>query len=153
MPKTTKKTLEKMIQTYENHKPIHKSKIIPIKLANVDIDMIPLVNWLNSFEKVMTFTCCQGDPDKAGFKDGFKSLPQISFMCRDFSVLEHITKKISMWRAEIAGQGGHVHLSVSWNDFSMDPLVFNLEFSNKAAFKKFLEVAGIDKNQKLKLSS
>jgi tRNA(Phe) wybutosine-synthesizing methylase Tyw3 len=39
----------------------HPTKTIAIKKASVDEMMIPLINWLNSYESIYTTYCCQGD--------------------------------------------------------------------------------------------
>ena len=45
----------------------HKTKEITIKTAHIDEDMIPLVDWLNSFDDVTTLFCCQGDEEDERF--------------------------------------------------------------------------------------
>jgi len=52
----------------------HKTKSICIKKAKIDINMIPIVNWLNSFSSITTQYCCEGNKD-------FK--PYVLFICTD----------------------------------------------------------------------
>jgi hypothetical protein len=44
-------------------KNVHKTKSIIIKKGDVDVGIIPLVKWLNSFENVITAYSCQGSED------------------------------------------------------------------------------------------
>ena len=54
-------------------------------MADVDVEMIPLVNWLNSYQSVWTHFCCQGEPRKDGETDESYSLnqPYVLFTCID----------------------------------------------------------------------
>jgi len=47
---------------------MHETELIPIKVAEIDKEMVPIVRWLNSYEDVWTLFCCQGnDEDKQPF--------------------------------------------------------------------------------------
>lgn len=39
----------------------HDTKNIVLKRANVDVLMVPVVKWLNSYDHVSTHGCCQGE--------------------------------------------------------------------------------------------
>ena len=65
----------------------HPTRNIPIKMIAVDEGMIPVVNWLNSFESVTTSYCCQGGPDPH-CPDGQD--PYIVFHCWDKPTLVYI---------------------------------------------------------------
>lgn len=39
----------------------HKFKNIAIKQADVDIEILPIIRWLNSFKDTITLYCCEGD--------------------------------------------------------------------------------------------
>lgn len=40
----------------------HPTRRTVIKAADVDVLMVPLVNWLNALDETTTLYCCQGDP-------------------------------------------------------------------------------------------
>jgi hypothetical protein len=62
-----------------------------IKTANIDTKMVPVVNWLNRFESVVTKFCCQGGQDFGGKK----SSPYVVFACDDPVDLMNIVNKVS----------------------------------------------------------
>jgi len=71
----------------------HKQKKVKIKnrYYNIDIKIIPLVRWLNSFQSVVTQFSCQGD--KVQKRTTF--LPYVSFFCEDSKDLNNIVRKIN----------------------------------------------------------
>jgi hypothetical protein len=53
----------------------HPTRSTIIKRAQVDVLMVPLVNWLNRFDEVHTLACCQGQEGKpTGLKIDGKEL-------------------------------------------------------------------------------
>jgi hypothetical protein len=71
----------------------HPAREVVIKRAAVDVLMVPLVNWLNSFEEVTTLFCCQGSPEESEEKLS-KDPAYVLFLChcplRLMSVLKEI---------------------------------------------------------------
>jgi hypothetical protein len=65
---------------------LHNTKEIIIKKAEVDEKIIPFVNWLNSFQSVITEYSCQGDSENR---------PYVLFKCYDHYDLIDILKLIS----------------------------------------------------------
>ena len=61
----------------------HKTKKVIIKEADVDIDISPVVEWLNKFKDVFTLFSCQG---------GEKSNSYVLFCCMDNLTLIKILK-------------------------------------------------------------
>jgi hypothetical protein len=61
----------------------HPTTKIPLKFAHVDTKMIPLVNWLNSYDSINTQFCCQGNPRKENQTDDDYEIhrPYILFTC------------------------------------------------------------------------
>jgi len=45
---------------------IHKTRRIPLKMIEVDLLIIPIVDWLNSFPGIFTLHSCQGDYLESG---------------------------------------------------------------------------------------
>jgi len=56
----------------------HEQKNIPLKTISVDSDIIPLVNWLNSFDDIFTLYSCKGND---------LNKPWITFFCNKQSTL------------------------------------------------------------------
>jgi hypothetical protein len=62
----------------------HKTKSITIKRADVDVPMIPLINWLNSsFGDLTTEFCCQGDKNSGCY---------VLFRCFDWQELDRLAR-------------------------------------------------------------
>ena len=89
----------------------HKTQRIPIKMEDVDINIIPVVVWLNSFSSVITLFSCEGDEvdeDDDEF-DVLSKKPYVLFICSDQMQLMHIleysqqvsTTEISMHNTQI----------------------------------------------------
>ena len=73
----------------------HKTREIPLKLIEVDLNIIPVVNWLNSFETVYTFFSCEGSDSKP---PRTSYLPYVLFWCFDSNDLFDIMKKIDSFQ-------------------------------------------------------
>lgn len=61
----------------------HQAKPISVKTALVDEMMIPLIEWLNSYESIHTTYCCQGEPwdSEKSEEDNKFYAPYVSFIC------------------------------------------------------------------------
>jgi tRNA(Phe) wybutosine-synthesizing methylase Tyw3 len=79
----------------------HLTEEIVIKKAHVDLGMIPLINWLNSFETVTTYFCCEGD-ESVDIIDK----PYVLFTC--FDSIELITILTTFQHHSIT--------EIHWND-------------------------------------
>ena len=64
---------------FESNDNKHKSKLLPIKEAWVDEEIVPLVNYINDFVGVYTTSNCQGDT-----KDDPGLLPHVSFIGTEY---------------------------------------------------------------------
>lgn len=60
----------------------HKTMRIRIKKnrikADVDVHMVEIVNWLNSYDSIITSNCCEGDDEDS---------PYVEFVCTDTEIL------------------------------------------------------------------
>jgi len=65
----------------------HKTKHIAIKTGEIDVEIIPIINWLNSYDFIITLYCCEGreegDPgwdseNKGNINSSYQ--PYISFL-------------------------------------------------------------------------
>lgn len=75
---------------------MHTTKLLTIKQAQVDLEIIPLINWLNSYESVVTQYSCEGEHCEEEDEDLQLKRPYILFTCNNLidlisilSVLEH----------------------------------------------------------------
>lgn len=50
----------------------HKTESVSLGKADIDVGIIPTINWLNSLKGVQTTHCCQGHPDER---------PYVTFRC------------------------------------------------------------------------
>jgi len=71
----------------------HATKKILIKEANVDIDIIFLVDWLNARPGIITQWSCQGDYD---LNQHERSLPYVRFFCDDRKSLIEVQQLVQM---------------------------------------------------------
>lgn len=97
----------------------HKTKSISLKRINVDIKIIPIVDWLNSFDSVFTKFSCEGGKHK----------PYIVFSCDSSRDLFEITRRV--------GTYGVVSIRPALDIRLMD---FYIEFESKKDLKYFVEV-------------
>jgi hypothetical protein len=76
---------------------VHATQRVSIKVADVDRKMVPLVNWLNSFEEVTTLWCCEGEPRVEGKEAKAQDQPYVMFTCTSLAVLILILDVIRIW--------------------------------------------------------
>lgn len=75
---------------------IHKTVDIVIKRAEVDEEIVPLVEWLNSFKGVVTLYCCQGHTKEEVCEDGrFPYSTYVLFTCSNQWSLMQILEKMT----------------------------------------------------------
>ena len=115
---------KKKKQKYD-HDPYHQTKRIVIKDADVDVGIIPVVEWFNSFESVITQFSCQGIDDP----DGIGDCPKVYFQCIDRLDLLKILREIRNYNC---------HMTIDWN-FDEYPVRYCLHFLNAGALKVFIE--------------
>jgi hypothetical protein len=75
---------------------MHDMKLVPVVNAMVDVEIIPLIEWLNTLPGVTTCYSCQGDED---------SKPYVLFRCEDEEGLYPIYKQLTgyadlIWNAQ-----------------------------------------------------
>lgn len=61
----------------------HPSSATIIKKAKIDKKIVPLIKWLNSFDSVVTWHCCQGEMREKGKNPECK--PYVTWTCRTAS--------------------------------------------------------------------
>jgi len=130
---------------YKNKR--HKTKKIstPTGPANVDVEIIPIVNWMNSFDGIFTKYCCQGSVETIEENLSYASMdmeivhkhkyynnPYVMFNCSnldslykifkildDFSEsnkIEHIGLKYHQIKYSLSFLDGEVAYTVKWYD-------------------------------------
>lgn len=73
----------------------HETKNISLKTADVDIKIIPVVQWLNTFAGILTLNSCEG----AG--RGHDKQPYIHFACLKDNSLKHVVLKLKDFRYDL----------------------------------------------------
>lgn len=66
----------------------HPTENIAVKTADVDVEMVTIIKWLNSFDWLTTISCCQGC-------DEFP--PYVTFWAYMDSDLVKVVEKLSMY--------------------------------------------------------
>jgi hypothetical protein len=108
----------------------HKEKTISLKcgLVPVDVKIIPLVQWLNNFASVETYSSCEGD-------NGADAHVFFTANNRD---LIYITKSLEIWYYD-----DDISLEVGYNPVKpseMPYLKYTLTFKTSNRFKRALEI-------------
>lgn len=124
--------------------PEHVKVTVPIKSAKVDRLMVPVVNWLNSFEDVWTSSCCEGydedelsdEPDEQGGMVCHE--PYVVFSCDSLDSLIAIFQKIESGEYDetVFARGEIDWHSLGQNGFGR--LVYCLRFYNKSRLREFI---------------
>ena len=74
----------------------HETSQVYIKKAAVDIDILPVVTWLNSMHGTYTLWSCQGGGE---LRDEDVYCPYIRFVCMDVDEFEHIVSVVKSYYA------------------------------------------------------
>ena len=97
----------------------HETVLVPIKFAEVDKGIVPVVKWLNGFSSVCTFHSCEGDR---------RCKPYVLFvMDMDWSRNLDIILQLLNRFAEI---------EISYDEMRR----YTVRFRNRSALKKFVKM-------------
>lgn len=99
----------------------HKTETVGLKEAEIDIKIIPVIQWLNEFENVYTTHCCEGGEPP-------NEKPYVVFMCNDFFDLMKIVRDTR----------NYANCEIFWLEDYM-PLRYNLQFAHKKTLKDFID--------------
>lgn len=75
----------------------HPTKTIPIKSADIDINIIPIIRWMNSFPGIYTRYSCEGDyplNDYYGQLSNEARKPYVSWLCFDNKDRDKVLQKL-----------------------------------------------------------
>ncbi len=95
----------------------HKTREIAIKKAQVDIGIIPLVDFLNGFDGIITRWSCEGYPARSKKVD----LPYINFYAEDLQSIQFLLKELQSAPCTVHIQSASELISMS----------FAIRFENK----------------------
>ena len=119
----------------------HETQPISLKEADIDIEMIPVVKWLNSFDGVNTRHCCEGDDGSWEFQK-----PYITFTCNSLLTLAIIVEKLTEVPTAKAplldSYKEYGRCEVQWQDilcYGTEQLLFDIRFNTKARMLEFIE--------------
>jgi hypothetical protein len=106
----------------------HETATICIKTAAIDVLMVPVIQWLNSFEEVCTSGCCEG------WDDGPPERPYVQFTCSSLLSLALILRRFR--------KGGYCYprADVCWFTFpdGLEELRFLVQFLSKQKLRDFI---------------
>lgn len=119
----------------------HETSRIIIKTADVDVKIIPLINWLNSFEAVTTRYCCQGaGAEDVKNKDEVSSRmakdmyrPHVIFYCSDQLSLACICRRAF----------SYANITVEWYEGSIR---YNMKFVSQESLLDMIKYININAN-------
>lgn len=104
----------------------HKTKKIVIKHGDVDVKIIPLVKWMNSFESVHTLFSCEGGTlEDIENKEKYSNKPYVLFTCwcqLDMMMILRETRHVSV-------------CEVTW--YESYPIRYHLKFPDKETLLEF----------------
>lgn len=109
---------------------IHKASHIVVKRAEIDINIQPVIKWLNSFTGIFTRWCCEGD-DKEKLVKGdapyHRQDPYITFYSTE-------QDELNLVLTEIHGYG-----IVEVEFYEKRMIRYMLKFSNKRRLEDFID--------------
>jgi tRNA(Phe) wybutosine-synthesizing methylase Tyw3 len=102
----------------------HKTQRISLKTIEVDKAIVPIVNWLNSFEDIFTLNSCEGEQRK-----GICNLPYIQFISMGQKDLSQILPRLM----------GYAEVTVLYDEVR-GCLVYIARFKNKSAMERVVSL-------------
>ena len=103
----------------------HKSRRVKLKEVDIDVGILPVVEWLNSFPGVFTRWSCQGYLKRDN--NDWRNDPYIIFICDDPLALAEILRRTSR----------DAHCQVEFYE-PMNGLRYNLKFKNREHLRRFV---------------
>jgi tRNA(Phe) wybutosine-synthesizing methylase Tyw3 len=110
----------------------HPCRRITIKEADVDELMIPLIKWLNSYESVVTFFCCQGEKNSTDSYDR----PYVLFTCTNSLDLISILSTI----------GSNADVMIHWSP-EKSHIEYIARFQNQERLLDTMDYVGFKTNE------
>ena len=94
--------------------------LLPIKIAEVDENIVPVVGWLNTFENVCTIASCEGDDEEY--------TAYVMFECNTIKNLTEIQQILNE---------GFYHIIQTYVHYHCGKLRFTIRFQNEGVLKMF----------------
>ena len=134
----------------------HLTSNIVIKIADVDLEIIPIINWLNSFNGIITVFSCEGKEkgDKGWDKKNRGNInsvhrPYISFMVYSFFGDEHM-EIIESLLSKYGGFDTIDELNNNKRVFRFESKPRMREFIKKELNKEIVLLSGVSTNREYK---
>lgn len=121
----------------------HPTQNITVQGENVDIDidMIPIILWLNNLPSTFTTFCCQGDIDSNN--DGKHKQPYVFWLCNTPTVVEYVLKKFAAFHWHSATLTHSYHEVKTEVDFFQNGIRYTSKWYDNLALKDFITWAGL----------
>jgi hypothetical protein len=113
----------------------HETKRVVIKEGDVDVKIIPLINWLNSFESITTLFSCEGDGKKK-IEKKVANQPYVLFTCWDHFELSAILRELDRCGCGVTCEATY------WAPY---PLRYMIKFEHKKGMLEFCKRKNIKK--------
>ena len=121
----------------------HATIPMPIRVADVDVGIAPVVEWLNTFDYVVTWFSCEGDDrDPDSEESWYTSRPYVLFTCPSLLTLSLILSRLQQVNGNPTKT--FAQCEVEWNTVSMssgcsnEQLRFGLRFLSKELLREFV---------------
>jgi len=105
----------------------HTRIVHSLKNVVVDEKIIPVLDWLNSYQSVNTNWCCQGGPATTNVHEE----PYVIFTCLFEEDLHKILKTLEIIGEDLA------YLKIQWNAVSLGHVRYMLTFTHEDSLQHF----------------
>lgn len=119
----------------KEHLSSHKTTRMAIKIAEIDVAMVPIIHWMNENHHGITLSCCHGHERPTAYHER----PYITFFTLIASEARSVHNSI-----QLAGLHGEVQLEILWQG---DNRLYRLTFKDRPTarrYAKFLKEHGTD---------
>lgn len=120
----------------------HPTREMSIKgeVVEIDVDMMPVVEWLNNLENTFTKFCCQGgvfNPEKNPAHDQ----PYVCWHCSNQATISQIIKIFDDFKNKTDSCYHYIETEISW-DQDLQELRYITRWFDNLALHDFIEWAG-----------
>lgn len=115
----------------------HKTKRIVIKQGDIDVNIVPVVKWLNSFESVHTLFCCEGGTEEE-LENKEANKPYVLFTCWDHFELTAILRELDRCGCGVTCEATYYHPHPLRYMIKFEKKKGMLEFCKRDRVKKFV---------------
>ena len=122
----------------------HDTTKLVLKEADIDDGIVPVINWLNSMDGLLTLHCCQGtkyEKDEKDEKDGAGWLPYVSFMCCGAAPLQYVLGEVKKFNSNCPNPIQQIRISSDIDLTEIDYVAprYTIYWEDVEALEKFIK--------------